>query len=182
MAVGFRKSFMGFNCDDVMAYIEKSHKSFKDKHSKLSEEIEALSVDLHLTKDGYQKLVQEKTKVEAQLLAFTEKYDEIQRLSDNIGKLYLVAQANAQSIMASTDNSIVLSHQEIDNNLKTIDAAHASLGEMKNSLLATSNDFAAQVDNLIADLIEAKTKIVNNTAAADAKKSDFDSLFQSLTK
>ena len=33
--------------------------------------------------------------VEAQLKEYTDKYDEIERLSQNIGKLYLVAQANA---------------------------------------------------------------------------------------
>ena len=38
MAVGLRKSLFGFNCGDVMKYIEKSQKSFYEKEKELSEQ------------------------------------------------------------------------------------------------------------------------------------------------
>ena len=31
MAIGFRKSLFGFNCDEVLEYVQKTHKAFTEK-------------------------------------------------------------------------------------------------------------------------------------------------------
>ena len=40
MAAGFRKSLFGFNCADVMEYIEKSQKTFVKNEKDLTEQVE----------------------------------------------------------------------------------------------------------------------------------------------
>ena len=87
MSVGFRKSLFGFNCDDVMQYIEKTHKTFKDKQTELTEQVEELNEKLNLSREDYASVSAEKDRIALQLKEFTDKYDEIQRLSENIGKL-----------------------------------------------------------------------------------------------
>ena len=46
MAVGFRKSLFGFNCNDVIDYIEKAQKRFKIKADALSKTADELSQKL----------------------------------------------------------------------------------------------------------------------------------------
>ena len=57
MAVGFRKSLFGFNCDDVMKYIEKTHKSFAQKEATLKEQAEDLDTALTVAKAQDRKSV-----------------------------------------------------------------------------------------------------------------------------
>lgn len=182
MAVGFRKSLFGFNCSDVMEYIEKTHKGFSIKQSELSAQVDSLSKELNLTKEGYNKLHSEKEKIEAELNKFTEKYEDIQRLSENIGKLYLVAQANAQSIMAASEENAGISQREVSKNLESIKLAHVSLEELKENIETAANEFADKLNELIASLDDVKSQITQNTNLIGNKKEDFKSLFQSITK
>ena len=94
---GFRRSLFGFNTDDVLEYIEKTHKSFSKKQDALNQKADSLAKDLELSKEQYDNLMAEKAIVDEKLNAFVEKYEEIEKLSENIGKLYLVAQANAHN-------------------------------------------------------------------------------------
>ena len=113
MSAGFRKSLFGFNCEDVMEYIEKSQKSFVEREKDLSEQVEKLSADLELSNDNYRKLNEEKETISKKLEEFNEKYEEIGRLSENIGKLYLVAQANARAIMANSEKNAGLAAAQV---------------------------------------------------------------------
>ena len=102
MAIGFRKSLFGFNTNDVINYIDKMHTAFQDKQTTLNNELEKLNGELSLSKENYDSLLKEKDEIAAKLNEFEEKYAEIQRLSEVIGKLYLVAQANAKAIIERT--------------------------------------------------------------------------------
>ena len=94
MSVGFRKSLFGFNCDDVIEYIQTSHKKFSQKENELNEKIDSLDATITSVNAQLEDVKASKAIVEAQLKEYTDKYDEIERLSQNIGKLYLVAQQN----------------------------------------------------------------------------------------
>ena len=182
MSVGFRKSLFGFNCDDVMQYIEKTHKTFKDKQTELTEQVEELNEKLNLSREDYAAVSAEKDRIALQLKEFTDKYDEIQRLSENIGKLYLVAQANAQAIMANSAESSTLASGEVERNIAAIDEAHESLGELKENILATSDAFVAEVDRMIASLTETKDKIAENTVSTEKCKTNFEEVYNSIVK
>ena len=46
MSVGFRKSLLGFNCSDVMEYIEKSQNRFSKREKELTEKTDSLAAEL----------------------------------------------------------------------------------------------------------------------------------------
>ena len=159
MSVGFRKSLFGFNCDDVISYIERSQKSFTEKQKELSEKVTSLAAELELSGENYKALEAEKEQISKKLADFNDKYEEIERLSENIGKLYLVAQANALAIMANSKKNAELSQSEVSKNLSTIDEAHKSLDELKKSIAKTSGEFMAELDGLIESLNETRIQV-----------------------
>ena len=180
MSVGFRKSLFGFNCDDVMEYISRTHKTFVDKEKKLSDKVDELAGELKISKSEAQKLAAEKQELDAKLAEFNAKYEEIERLSENIGKLYLVAQANAQAIMESSENSAKLTAEEVSRNLCSIDEAHQSLKELRQSITKTSDDFVAEVDRLISSLNDTREQIATNTEAEDNAKNTFEEIYKNI--
>lgn len=182
MAVGFRKSLMGFNCADVMEYIEKSQRGFVERERELSEQLDGISEELNLSKEKYDKLNLEKEQMAKELADFCEKYEEIERLSENIGKLYLVAQANAQAIMANSAKNAGLARDEVQKNLSALTEAHASLDGLKKNIKKTSDDFMAEVDRLISSLNETRSVIVMNESTAAECKKQFDEVYKALVK
>lgn len=179
---GFRRSLFGFNTDDVLEYIEKTHKSFSKKQEALNEKADSLANELQLSKEQYENLMAEKAIVDEKLEAFNQKYEEIERLSENIGKLYLVAQANAQAIMKNSESSLNISNQEVEKNLNSIDEAHASLDEIRANIVKTSEDFVSELDELINSLVETKEKITGNNENANEAIDNFDKFYESLMK
>lgn len=182
MSAGFRKSLFGFNCQDVIEYIEKTHKSFVQKEKDLNTKVEGLVKELDISKADCKKLILEKEQLDKKLAEFNEKYDEIERLSENIGKLYLVAQANAQAIMENSENSAKITREEVDKNLFTIDEAHESLKELRASITKTSEDFVNEVDKLMSSLTVTRDKITSNTISTETAKKQFDEVYNSIVK
>ncbi len=162
MSVGFRKSLFGFNCDDVIAYIEESHKKFSTKETELNQKIDSLDSTIATVNAQLEDVKIAKAAVEAQLKEYTDKYDEIERLSQNIGKLYLVAQANAKSVMQNSAENRDITNREVEKNLHSIDNAHEQLSALKAEIMQTSNDFVKKVDTLVSSLSTARTKITDN--------------------
>ncbi len=179
---GFRRSLFGFNTDDVLEYIEKTHKSFSKKQDALNQKADSLAKDLELSKEQYDNLMAEKAIVDEKLNAFVEKYEEIEKLSENIGKLYLVAQANAQAIMKNSESSLNISNAEVEKNLNSIDEAHASLDEIRANIVKTSNEFVDELDDLIQSLVDTKGKITGNNKEAHEAIDDFDKFYNTIVK
>ncbi len=179
---GFRRSLFGFNTDDVLEYIEKTHRSFSKKQDALNEKADNLANELQLSKEQYDNLMAEKAIVDEKLEAFNQKYEEIEKLSENIGKLYLVAQANAQAIMKNSESSLNISNAEVERNLNSIDEAHASLDEIRTNIVKTSEDFVSELDELIQSLVDTKAKITGNNDAANEAIDDFDKFYNSIVK
>lgn len=179
--MGFRKSLFGFNCDDVVEYIEGMHKEYADKELVLNEKIDEAEQDLNAAQAELAALKEEKLKTEEQLRQYTDKYEEIERLSQNIGKLYLVAQANAQSVMRSAEESRRESIDEVDRNLNSIEAAHRSLEELKARVEKTSADFSGEVEALLTSLTETKRSIEARTENAEEAEKESQAVFAALT-
>ncbi len=182
MAIGFRKSLFGFNTGDVINYIEKMHTSFQDKQTMLNNELEALNGELSLSKENYDLLLKEKDEIAAKLNEFEEKYAEIQRLSEVIGKLYLVAQANAKAIIERTSENSRITNEEISKNLIAIDEAQSSLSTLKEKLNKTSDGFLNEIDSLLNSLREVKNQVEENCEAAKLSEEEFQTVFESLTE
>lgn len=182
MPIGFRKSMFGFNTNDVMNYIEESHKNAAAKQQELEDRISLLEESLDSAKNKLRDLSGEKIRLENKLKEYTDRYEEIERLSQNIGKLYLVAQSNARSIMKNSAENRDIIRKEVESNLNSIDGAHMSLDEIKVKMLETSNEFAARLDELTASLETARTKIDKSVAENDSAVNDFELLYSELSK
>ena len=182
MSVGFRKSFLGFNCDDVIEYIQNSHKKFSQKEAELNQKIESLDETLAKLNSQLEDVKASKAIVEAQLKEYTDKYDEIERLSQNIGKLYLVAQANAQAIMKNSESSLNITNREVEKNLHSIDNAHEQLATLKAEIMQTSNEFVTKVDNLVSSLAEAREQVTQNNEDSRELAEQFENLLADISK
>ncbi len=182
MSIGFRKSLLGFNCNDVLEYIERTHKTFKEKENKLNSKVENITNELNISKADFEKLLAEKAIVDAKLAEFNAKYDEIERLSENIGKLYLVAQANAKAIMTSSKESADISFEEVNKNISSIDEAHESLKEIRAEITRTSDEFISEVDRLMNSLSVTKIQIAENKDTADNAQKEFSEVYEAIVK
>ena len=181
MAVGFRKGLFGFNCDDVMQYIEKTHKSFSKKEADFKEKIDALNTTLDAANETIENIKVEKTLLEAKLKEFTDKQEEIERLSQNIGKLYLVAQANAKSVMENAHQNSELARVEVERNMSAVTEAQESLNQLKAEILIASESFSKELDRLVTEFNKTKTDIIVNTSEIDEKFKEFDSILKDMT-
>ena len=182
MAVGFRKSLFGFNCEDVMNYIERTHKSFSEKEASLKEKAEDLDTALTVAKAEIAAIEEAKQKLEEELKVYTDKYDEIERLSQNIGKLYLVAQTNSKSIMKSSQEISEISRNEVVKNLTSIEQAHSSLENIKEEILKTSSDFTAKIENLMTELEDTRARINEQTLDVQEKILNFETVYSEMAK
>lgn len=182
MSVGFRKSLFGFNCDDVIGYIEESHKKFSAKENELNEKIDSLDSTIATINAQLEDVKAAKAVVEAQLKEYTDKYDEIERLSQNIGKLYLVAQANAKSIMQNSAENRDIANREVEKNLNSIDNAHEQLAALKAEIMQTSNDFVAKVDSLVTSLATAREQVATKNTDNRELAQQFENLLADVNK
>ena len=182
MSVGFRKSLFGFNCDDVIEYIEQSHKKFSEKESELNQKIDTLDTTIASVNAQLDDVKAAKAAVEAQLKEYTDKYDEIERLSQNIGKLYLVAQANAKSIMQNSAETRDIANREVEKNLHSIDNAHEALAALKAEIMQTSNDFVNKVDTLVTSLATAREQVSQKNTDNRELTEQFENLFADINK
>ncbi len=181
MSIGFRKSIFGFNRSDVIEYIEKLQSSFEVKAEDDSLNITAqeLADKLAVAETEIRRLTSEKQEMEEKYKDYQEKYEQIARLSEDIGKLYLVAKSNAKAIMENSENSAVLVANEVDKNLQTIETAQESLSEFKSIIEKTSNLFGAEVDKILSSLSATKEKISENARSLAFAKAEFYELYQS---
>ena len=182
MSVGFRKSFLGFNCDDVIEYIQNSHRKFSEKEKELNKKIEDLDTTIATVNSQLESVLTAKAEVEAQLKEYTDKYEEIERLSQNIGKLYLVAQTNAKSIMQNSTESRDAANREVEKNLHSIDNAHEQLSALKAEILQTSNDFVLKVDALVSSLAATRNEVSQKNADNRELVEQFENLLADVTK
>lgn len=180
MNIGFRKSLFGFNCDDVVSYVEKTHKSFTEKEIVLNERISELSVQCEEVKAQLNDAIVQNAALEEKLKEYTDKYDEIERLSQNIGKLYLVAKSNAEAIIKGAQENADASRKEVEKNISYVSNAHTSLNDVKEEVLSNSARFAKELDELIMSLNDVKDKIYRNDEQAQKSVDEYRELIRSL--
>lgn len=182
MSVGFRKSLFGFNCDDVINYIQESHKKFSAKEAELNNKINSLDQSIAMVNTQLNEVMAAKAAVEAQLKEYTDKHDEIERLSQNIGRLYLVAQANAKSIMQNSTENRDITNREVEKNLNSIDNAHEQLAALKAEIMQTSNEFMSRVDSLVSSLSTAREKVTQKNNDNRELAEQFENLFADINQ
>ena len=183
MAVKFRNSLLGFNKDDVLKYVY----SAKDTEAKNNEKITRLESDNAKLNDELENantllsdLKAENAIMSKELADFHKREDEITHLSESIGKLYIVAKANAKAIVNAARENVEISKAAVDNNIETADVAANSLSDIENELLATAEKFTAEIESIKQRLNDTKLKITENENVIDKKEAVLDTLMESV--
>lgn len=162
MADGFRKALFGFNCDDVIEYIKKTHKEYSDKETVLNEKIEELTSLFSESQRNVDDLKQEKARLEEKLAFYTAKEDEINQTAEKIGDLYILSKANARAIIDNAEESRRIAKEQVEKNLNSIKEAHDALEGIVKGVTDSSVEFTDKVKILNSELEETKQKILIN--------------------
>lgn len=165
MSQKFRNSLFGFNKEDVMSYIVES----KEKENRTSKELGELRRELSENRTELESVRSDfdetNRKLEAalkELSEFKAKEQEIDRLCDSIGKLYLVAQTNAASIIESAKQNRDESEKLVNSNLSAADEATRRFDEMGTNLKAKTEEFLRSIDELKNLAAETKDTVTGN--------------------
>lgn len=183
MAVKFRNGLLGFNKDDVMKYVysvKEIEIKNNEKIAELQSEAAKLSEELQSANASLSDLKAENAVMSQRLADFERREAEITRLSESIGKLYLVAKANARTIVNAAKENVYLSRSTVELNMSTAETASAELSDIETELLATAERFTAELSSIKQKLFDAKLKITDNDAVIDNKEAVLDTLMESV--
>lgn len=158
MASGFKNSLFGFKKQDVLDYIEQSHKKSGEKEAELSKEIEDLKAQIASLKDDITALEEEKERLEHVQEEYIKRYNEVEKLSEDIGKLYLTAQTNAKEIMEQSARDREIVDKEIETNLAAIEEMHTSLYSVKNDVVSAVGSFSEELEKLFSAFNQMKAR------------------------
>ena len=161
---GFRRSLMGFNREDVLNYITLEDKKNAKKIKKLDDEIKELSArNLYLT--------QEIDNLNNALLEYKNKEDEINRLAESIGALYIIAKNNAEIILDNSLKSKDAAINETQKNIELLKSAQENYINIKNELSKITSSFANNIDSALSSINTTEKNIEDNFKnASEAEK------------
>ncbi len=174
----FRNSLFGFNKEDVMKYIYES----KEAESKLKQNIkEVESLNLELS-DKCSVLEEKISEISAQLDEFKKREDEITRLGQSIGRLYLVAQANAGTILNAAQENARLSKIAVEKNMSVVDDTETELSEISRLLDEKTKSYLDEVAQLKSIIAQTKSRIEDNDSTIDEVACDSENVLKGVTE
>ena len=182
MSVGFRKSLFGYNQDDVIEYVKKLHNNFSLKEDSFKKQLADLENKINSLNKDLAVLENEKASLSEKLSEYNAKKSEMDRLSENIGKLYMVSQANAKTIMANAEENSKIANMEIEKNVSAIEVTHKALEGLKQSINETSQNFTKEVESLMRSLEEAKEKFSADNIKNGEVSEEFTALLEVVSK
>lgn len=182
MSVGFRKSLFGYNQDDVIEYVKKLHNNFSLKEDSFKKQLADLENKINSLNKDLAVLENEKASLSEKLSEYNAKKSEMDRLSENIGKLYMVSQANAKTIMANAEENSKIANMEIEKNVSAIEETHKALEGLKQSINETSQNFTKEVESLMRSLEEAKEKFSADNIKNGEVSEEFTALLEVVSK
>ena len=163
MSTGFKSGMFGFKKTDVINYIEETHKKHAEKENELNSTIEQLNSKIKSLEEEIEALNGEKERLENIQQEYINRYNEVEKLSESIGRLYLAAQTNAKEIMDKSIENRELINKEVESNISAIEEMHTSLDEVKKEVMSSVSSFSEELDKLFSAFEEAKAKLtVNN--------------------
>lgn len=165
MTKKFRNSIFGFNRDDVLSFVLKSD----ENEARLKSQITELEDDISKLKSELSelRLLQEQT---AKILKETEKELEKQKqressltaLGESIGRLYLVAQSNAEAVTAAAENNAKQSQSAVEMSLAAATSAEEQLDGIAKALDEKTKEYLDEIGELKRRVASAKESVAEN--------------------
>lgn len=183
MAVKFKNSLLGFNKEDVLKYVysvKETEAQNEQKITELEQKLLALTTELDKTKSSLSDAKTENVQLKVKVEDFEAREASITRLSESIGKLYLVAKTNAKTIVNAAKESVELSKAAVDKNIQLAETTGECLSDIENELLATAQKFTAEIESIKQRLNDTKLKVSENNTVIDEKESVMNSLMESV--
>ncbi len=180
LTAGFRRSLFGFNSEDVLNFVNNLQKEHAGKTQQLNQQIESLNQTVSTMQDENVTLQAERDGLAEQIQAFHDKFEEIERLAQNIGKLYLIAQNSSRSIMENTNESRALAQSEIDKNLDVLSETQAAIENIRIQMQEMSQRFSLEMEKLNTSLGTAKEQIAERSAESNNHADQFAAVLEML--
>ena len=171
----FRNSLLGFNREDVNKFILETKindETNKQKISELNNKIEELHGNISELTLLHNQTVEMLKEAEARIENFKKREDALTALSESIGRLYLVAEANAKSIMQSANDSAEMSQKVVDRNIEIASKAENELAEISELLNSKTLEYTEVINRLQLQLTDIKRKIEDNQTDIEERKSE----------
>lgn len=167
--INLRNSLFGYNKEDVYNYIkalndkaEASKCELNDKIKELEAKVSEKSNELFVSEQKCNALCTENASLLAELEDFKNREAAITQLSESIGRLYIVAQANAKIISNSAKENAELVNSEADSHLDVVNSAHDELQEIKNDISDMTKRFIEEIERLSSELESTKQALSEN--------------------
>lgn len=136
-------------------------KSQNEQLLKECEQLKALQEKLAESEESIKRL-------ESEIAEYRSRRQEIEQLSEGIGKLYLVAHTNAQAILSNaTENANIIS-EEIKRNIDEIEATQSKLEGLRDELKNIFGTFDANLEQVRHSFNSAKENIKQNVGRIQA--------------
>lgn len=187
MSIEFRNSLLGFNKDDVLSYVHLKDCELKNLSNNLNTRIDQLQKQLEDLKAEHLSslntigvLTRENSGLKEKVEQYDKKANELETMSANIGKLYLVSKATAKSIVSKSEENSAIVAEQNERQLKNIDETQASLKDIAENILSASKNFVSRLDELQSSLHDVKSKVNSNDDESAKISEEFAELYAKL--
>ncbi len=175
MTKKFRTGLFGFNRDDVLKFVVDAKENELIKNQKIdaltkkTEELEKNSTELE------EKCIALETELSAakkEIDEFHQREEALTRLSESIGRLYLVAQANARSIIDTANRSAEASLQSVEKNMAVAVSAEEKLEEISAVLSEKTKTYLAEIESLKTQITATQFEIEQNAVEISDRQTE----------
>ncbi len=151
MSKKFRNSLFGFNRDDVMDFVVES----REKEGKLKLKCEELNLSI-------EELNSKLASMEKIVADFKQREESLTRLSESIGRLFLVAQANAEAVTKAAEENATKATLCVESNMRIASETESRLEEIGLELNKRTEQYLEDIESLKIQLSEARNTIEEN--------------------
>jgi chromosome segregation ATPase len=176
MAGLFKNSLFGYKKEAVIGFVAESKEKIRAKDN----EIAKLKKELDILNNKNQELEAKVVELTAVTEDFKAREEAITKLSESIGKLYLVAKSNADSIMTSALKTAEDSAETVQKNITAADSAYAEFTKLEEILSDNINRFSKEISSIKEKLQDVKEKAIENGEIFAEKSSKYDSVISAI--
>ncbi len=155
MTAKFRKSLIGFNQNDVIEYIKELSLTAKNTEQELNS---LLSEE----KRKNELLAKTNAVLGEKLAFFEEKYEELNKLCEDVARVYLTTKTSSKIIIDSTKENCDAMQEQVDMNINTLSEVQAALVKLQEQVNQTAQIYSNEVESVSECLTSAKSIIDAN--------------------
>ncbi len=171
MTAKFRKSLIGFNQNDVIEYIKEMSLNAKTKEQQLNAALSEESKKNEL-------LTKTNAVLGEKLAFFEEKYDELNKLCEDVARIYLSTKVSSKILIESTKENCDTMQEQVDMNISTLNEVQLALLKLKEQVSQTAEIYSNEVENVSECLTSAKSIIDANKEKNITAINEFNSVIK----